>query len=63
MKLRHLLLPVAVIASVAPLANQPAAQSQDASAAYARAESLTRRTQGLVVGDIQSMTFLPDSAI
>src|SRR5262245_33650359 len=61
MKLRHLLLPVAVIASSAPFANQPAAQSQDVRAAYDRAESLNRRTQGLVVGDIQAVSFLPDS--
>jgi dipeptidyl aminopeptidase/acylaminoacyl peptidase len=62
MKLRHLLLPVAVIASVAQFANEPAAQSQDIRAAYDRSESLNRRTQGLVTGDIQAMTFLPDSS-
>ena len=61
MKLRHLLLPVAVVASVAQFANQPAAQSQDVRAAYDRAESLTRRTQGLVVDDIQALNFVPDS--
>jgi dipeptidyl aminopeptidase/acylaminoacyl peptidase len=61
MKLRHLLLPVAAIASVAQFANQPAAQSQDVRAAYDRAESLNRRTQGLVVGEIQATTFLQDS--
>jgi hypothetical protein len=57
-----LLFAVAVIASVAQFANQPAAQSQDVTAAYDRAESLNRRTQGLVVGEIQAMNFVPDSA-
>ena len=61
MKLRFLLLPAAVIASLAHFTNQPSAQSQDVRAAYARAESLNRRTQGLVVGEIEAMTFLPDS--
>jgi len=61
MKLRHLLLPVAVIASVAQFAYRPAAQSQDVKAAYDRAESLNRRTQGLVVDEIQALNFLPDS--
>src|SRR5687767_2076822 len=61
MKLRHLLLPAAVVASVAQFANQPAAQSQDVRAAYDRAESLTRRTQGLMVDDIQALNFVPDS--
>ena len=62
MKLRHVLLPVAVVVSVAQFANQPAAQSQDVRAAYDRAESLTRRTQGLVVDEIQALNFVPDSA-
>ena len=38
------------------------AQGQDVRETYDRAESLNRRTQGLVVGEIQAMSFVPDSA-
>jgi dipeptidyl aminopeptidase/acylaminoacyl peptidase len=62
MKLRYLSAPLVVIASVAWFANQPAAQTQEVRAAYDRAESLNRRTQGLVVGEIQALNFVPDSA-
>src|SRR5688500_11526202 len=47
MKLKHVIWVVAAIAGVSQLASSSTAQGQDVKAAYDRAESLGRRTQGL----------------
>jgi dipeptidyl aminopeptidase/acylaminoacyl peptidase len=49
MKLKHLIWVVAAIVGVSQLASRTTAQGQDVKAAYDRAESLGRRTQGLAV--------------
>jgi dipeptidyl aminopeptidase/acylaminoacyl peptidase len=61
MKLRHLLIVAAVAAAVAEWPFRTTAQSQDVKAAYDRAESLNRRTQGLVVDVLEAPNFLEDS--
>ena len=49
MKLKHLIWVVVAIVGVSQLASGTTAQGQDVKAAYDRAESLGRRTQGLAV--------------
>lgn len=58
MKSRHAIPIVVAVAIVAQLSLRPTAQGTDVKAAYDRAESLTRRTDGLVVNVADAPTFL-----
>jgi dipeptidyl aminopeptidase/acylaminoacyl peptidase len=58
MKSRQVTLIALVVTAIAHLSYRPAAQSDDVKAAYDRAESFTRRTEGLVVGVAEAPNFL-----
>src|SRR6187551_1287553 len=58
MKSRHVTLIALVAVAVGHLSYRPAAQSEDVKAAYDRAESFNRRTEGLVVGIPELPNFL-----
>ena len=58
MKLRHLIWVVAAVAAASPLASRTTAQGQDVKAAYDRAESLTRRVQGLALNIPETPTWV-----
>ncbi len=58
MKLRPVLLIVMVVAAIAPRLRGVTAQGDDVKAAYDRAESFNRRTQGLVAGLPEAPNFI-----
>jgi dipeptidyl aminopeptidase/acylaminoacyl peptidase len=58
MKSRHVTLIALIVVAIAHLSYRPAAQSDDVKAAYDRAESFNRRTEGLVVGVAEPPNFL-----
>jgi dipeptidyl aminopeptidase/acylaminoacyl peptidase len=58
MKSRHVTLIALIVMAVGHLSYRPSAQSEDVKAAYDRAESFNRRTEGLVVGIAETPNFL-----
>ena len=58
MKSRHVTLVALIVTAVGYLSYRPAAQSDDVKAAYDRADSFNRRTEGLVVGLAEAPNFL-----
>ena len=61
MKLKHLIWVVVAMAGVSQLASGTTAQGQDVKAAYDRAESLGRRTQGLAVNLPENPNWIENS--
>ena len=61
MKSGHVALIGLIVMAVAQLSYRPAAQTDDVKAAYDRAESFNRRTEGLVVGVAEPPNFLDAS--
>ncbi len=63
MRARHLFGIGAAMAAIVAFGFDPSAQDSDVRARYERAESLARRTQGLVYNQAETPRFLPDSAM
>ncbi len=61
MKLKHVIWVIAAIAGVSQLASRTTAQGQDVKAAYDRAESLGRRTEGLALNVPDTPTWIENS--
>ena len=61
MKLKHVTWVVAAIAGVSQLASRTTAQGEDVKAAYDRAESLGRRTQGLAHNVPENPNWIPNT--
>jgi dipeptidyl aminopeptidase/acylaminoacyl peptidase len=62
MKSRHVTLIALIVTAVSHLSYRPAAQGQDVKAAYDRADSFNRRTEGLVVDTAETPMFLESSS-
>ena len=62
MKPRHVTLIAVIVAIAGQLSYRPAAQGQDVKAAYDRAESFNRRTEGLVAGIAETPIFIEGSS-
>jgi dipeptidyl aminopeptidase/acylaminoacyl peptidase len=61
MKFRHVTLIAVLVAIVGQLSYRPTAQSEEVKAAYDRADSFNRRTEGLVVDIAEAPNFLEGS--
>ena len=62
MKPKHVALIAVIVAIAGQLSYRPAAQGQDVKAAYDRADSFNRRTEGLIVGVAETPIFLEGSS-
>src|SRR4029450_7460100 len=62
MKPKHVALIAVIVAIAGQVSYRPAAQGQDVKAAYDRAESFNRRTEGLIVGVAETPVFVEGSS-